>query len=92
MSASQSNVIKAIDGAYDGVLFWDNGFLLAVLSSLYWGLVPHDSHCKLFTQVVEFVGFGAKTPCPPHWVHLSMGAAFYFLAMYMAQKKYLFPG
>jgi len=57
------------------------GFLL--LNALFWGLGAHSQHCELAGL------FGmAATDCPPHYVHLMMGLAFFCATVYVQQKSY----
>ena len=56
-------------------------FLL--VNALFWGLAEHSQHCSL----VNAVGMGIK--CPPHYVHLMMGLAFFCATIYVHNKSYL---
>ena len=55
--------------------------VLFLLNAIFWGLFPHDIHCK-------FVGlFGiAKETCPPHWVHVYViGLGSFLISLLIAQ-------
>lgn len=56
--------------------------LFFLLNALFWGLFPHDVHCR----VVEGL-FGAK--CPSHSIHIAIGLISFLLAVYLAQKQYV---
>jgi len=55
-------------------------FLL--VNALFWGLANHSQHCAL----ADAVGMGAD--CPPHYIHLMMGLAFFCATVYVQQKPY----
>ena len=55
-------------------------FLL--VNALFWGLGAHTQHCAL----VNALGMGVN--CPPHYVHLMMGLAFFAATVYVQQKPY----
>ena len=55
-------------------------FLL--VNALFWGLANHSQHCAL----ADAVGMGAD--CPPHYIHLMMGLAFFCATIYVQQKSY----
>ena len=56
-------------------------FLLA--NALFWGLAAHSQHCSL----AGVFGMTAAN-CPPHYVHLMMGLAFFGATVYVQQKSY----
>ena len=53
-----------------------------LVNALFWGLAEHSQHCSLLNAV----GMGAN--CPPHYVHLMMGLAFFCATIYVQQKSY----
>jgi hypothetical protein len=55
-------------------------FLLA--NALFWGLATHSQHCAVAAL------FGMGSNCPPHYVHLMTGLAFFCAAVYTQQKAY----
>jgi len=57
--------------------------IVLVINALFWGLASHDQHCS----VADWVGLGGDN-CPPHYVHLMMGLAFFVAAVYCQQKSY----
>ena len=63
--------------------------LLAFLitNALFWGLFPHETHCKVVSQISKVVNM--KIECPEHRVHLVMGIIFYVLSIYLVQKNSL---
>ena len=56
--------------------------LVLLINALFWGLAEHVQHCA----VADWFGMGDN--CPPHYVHLMMGVAFFVAAVYVQQKKY----
>lgn len=70
--------------AYSSTYFAWVPFLAA--SSLYWGLAPHKAHCDLVTGLVKKIGMHPF--CPPHYIHLAMGLAFYLSAVFINQRNY----
>jgi hypothetical protein len=63
-----------------------NCLLLSFLitNALFWGLFPHTAHCQVVNEFNKFLGTNIK--CPQHMVHLFMGAIFYLVSIYVAQK------
>lgn len=56
--------------------------LFFALNALFWGLMDHGMHCRLAARL------GAKR-CPPHMIHLLMGAVCFVIAVVAAQWTYL---
>ena len=56
--------------------------LVLAVNALFCGLMPHSVHCNALAML-------SSMNCPPHSVHLIMGVIFYFLALFVAQQKYL---
>jgi len=52
--------------------------LFFVINALFWGLWPHSAHCSLAAA------FG-MTKCVPHIMHISLGIAFFLVAVLIAQ-------
>ncbi len=50
-----------------------------ITNALFWGLFPHETHCKLVSYV-------STMKCPSHNIHLLMGLLSYMLAVYLTQK------
>lgn len=59
--------------------------VVLVANALFWGLAGHHTHCKFAKAFLPL-----NTPCPSHWVHLSMGLVFYLASVAMAQREFLF--
>lgn len=49
------------------------------VNALFWGLFPHDVHCKVATMFVE--------KCAPHAVHVGFGVLSFFIAVLIAQQR-----
>ena len=63
-----------------------NNFITAflVINAIFWGLFPHKEHCAFVSK------FGIEmSQCPPHYVHLLMGLAFYAGSVYYVQFDYI---
>ena len=58
-----------------------------VTNALFWGLFPHETHCKVVSQISKVINM--KIECPEHRVHLVMGIIFYVLSIYLIQKNSL---
>ena len=58
-----------------------------VTNALFWGLFPHETHCKVVSQISKVINM--KIECPEHRVHLVMGIIFYVLSIYLVQKNSL---
>ena len=55
-------------------------FLL--INAVFWGLGSHRTHCSVAAAM-------GVSNCPPHWVHLILGAASFVGAIAVSQWKYL---
>lgn len=55
--------------------------LFFALNALFWGLFPHQAHCKV-ASIFNVI-------CPPHWVHLLTGIVSFFIAILIAQWGYV---
>ncbi len=58
-----------------------------VTNALFWGLFPHETHCKVVSEISKVINM--KIECPEHRVHLVMGIIFYVLSIYLVQKNSL---
>ena len=58
-----------------------------VTNALFWGLFPHETHCKVVSEISKVINM--KVECPEHRVHLVMGIIFYVLSIYLVQKNSL---
>ena len=58
-----------------------------VTNALFWGLFPHETHCKVVSEISKVINM--KIECPEHRVHLVMGIIFYVLSVYLVQKNSL---
>ena len=53
-----------------------------VVNALFWGLFPHNNHCKMGS----WLGF---ENCPSHYTQLIIGVFFYILSILTAQQTYI---
>ena len=60
---------------------------IVVTHALVWGLFPHETHCKVVSEISKVINM--KIECPEHRVHLVMGIIFYVLSIYLVQKNSL---
>jgi len=60
-------------------------FLL--INAIFWGLFPHQAHCKVLSDINKLIGSSIK--CPSHSIHLIMGVAFFLAAVAYTHRKYL---
>ena len=58
-----------------------------VTNALFWGLFPHETHCKVVSEISKVIHMNIE--CPEHRVHLIMGIIFYVLSVYLVQKNSL---
>ena len=58
-----------------------------VTNALFWGLFPHETHCKVVSEISKVLNMSIE--CPEHKVHLMMGIIFYVLSIYFVQKESL---
>ena len=49
------------------------------LNAIFWGLFPHDAHCKVASVFTN--------ACAPHTVHVGFGVASFLIAVIIAQQK-----
>tara|TARA_Y100000389_G_scaffold197262_1_gene231515 strand:- start:758 stop:976 length:219 start_codon:yes stop_codon:yes gene_type:complete len=57
---------------------------ILLVNAVFWGLFSHKEHCALVSN------FGINpSQCPPHYVHLMMGLAFYAGSVYYQQSDYI---
>ena len=57
--------------------------IFLIINAIFWGLAPHETHCK----AVASLGI---QDCPPHWTHLAPGLACFAAAVAIQQRDYLF--
>ena len=61
---------------------WKNILVIFfAVNALFWGLFPHEYHCKLATMFIN--------ECPTHNLHLTLGVLSFIIAFVVAQFNYL---
>lgn len=57
--------------------------IFLAVNALFWGLWPHSSHCSVAAMM-------GMTTCVPHAIHVTLGVAFFVVAVLVAQWNALF--
>ena len=60
---------------------------LLIMNVLFWSFFPYSAHCYFLSGINST--FGTSMKCPDHWIHLSMGIGFYYIALYYSQMDYI---
>jgi len=60
---------------------------LLIMNVLFWSFFPHSAHCYFLSGINST--FGTSMKCPDHWIHLSIGIGFYYIALYYSQMDYI---
>jgi hypothetical protein len=60
---------------------------LLIINVLFWSFFPHSAHCYFLNGINNT--FGTTMKCPEHWIHISIGIIFYYIAVYYSQMDYI---
>ena len=65
-------------------MWWLLLTIFLAANAIFWGLFTHTDHCKLIGSIFP------NMTCPPHYMHIIMGALFFVGAIAVQQREYLF--